>query len=233
LTQTPGGSPTVEDWWPHLRRFTLLSVLIAAEFTVVYYGADWITAHHALRIHAYGTSELRIPLVPVMVVPYMTMYVIFLFAPFVLRSTADLDRFAAALARVIVIAGVAFVLLPAQPGFTPVSTTASIWDPWLRLASALSRTYNLVPSLHVALFTVAAATYASRVSMWLCVMLGTWLVIVAASTVLTHQHHLIDVVAGLLLGGWGARVATAGSMPPLARRRSPSAFGHEGSRCSP
>ena len=112
-----------------------------------------------------GTSELHIPLVPVMVVPYMTMYCIFLFAPFVLRSTADLAASPARLHWVIAVAGVAFVLLPAQLGFTPVSTTASIWDPWLRLATALSRTYNLLPSLHVALFTVAAATFAARVSM--------------------------------------------------------------------
>jgi membrane-associated phospholipid phosphatase len=168
-----------------------------------------------------------------MVVPYLTMYLIFPFAPFVLRSTADLDRFAAALARVIVIAGIAFVLLPAQLGFTPVSTAGSIWDPWLRLASTLSRNFNLVPSLHVALFTAAAVTYAGRVSMWVCALLGIWLAIVVASTLLTHQHHLIDVVTGLLLGAWGARVATAGNSAPLARQRSPSVFSHEGSGCSP
>jgi membrane-associated phospholipid phosphatase len=221
VTQTPAGSLLV-GLWPRLRRFTLLWMLITAEFAVVYYGADWITAHHALRIHAYVTPELRIPLVPVMVVPYLTMYLIFPFAPFVLRSTADLDRFAAALARVIVIAGIAFVLLPAQLGFTPVST-----------ASTLSRNFNLVPSLHVALFTAAAVTYAGRVSMWVCALLGIWLAIVVASTLLTHQHHLIDVVTGLLLGAWGARVATAGNSAPLARQRSPSVFSHEGSGCSP
>jgi membrane-associated phospholipid phosphatase len=232
VTQTPGG-PLPAGLWPRLRRFTLLWVLITVEFAVVYYGADWITAHHALRIHAYVASELRIPLVPVMVVPYMTIYLIFLFAPFVLRSTVELDRFAAALAQVIVIAGIAFVLLPAQLGFTPVSTAGSIWDPWLRLATTLSRTLNLVPSLHVALFTAAAATYASRVPMWGRALLGIWLVIVAASTVLTHQHHLIDVVTGLLLGAWGARVATAGSVVPLAQHGSPSVFSHEGSGCSP
>jgi membrane-associated phospholipid phosphatase len=211
----------------------LLSLSIAAQFAVVYYGADWITAHRTLRIHAYFASELRIPLIPAMVVPYMTMYLIFLAAPFILRDPAELDRFAGALARVILIAGIAFVLLPAQPGFAPVSAPGSIWDPWLRLAAALSRTYNLVPSLHVALFTTAAATYASRVPMWIRVLLGIWLVVVAASTVLTHQHHLIDVVTGLMLGAWGARVATAAGRGAPALHRSPTVFGHEGSECSP
>lgn len=232
MTPTSGESlpPRI---WPHLRHFTLLSLLITVEFAVVFYGADWLTAQHSLRIRAYTSAELAIPLVPMMVVPYMTMYVIFWFAPFVLRSSADLDRFAGAVARVIVIAGVAFVLLPAELGFAPVSMAGSTWNPWLQLAATLSGTYDLVPSLHVALFTVAAATYASRLSRGLRVLLGTWLVIVAASTVLTHRHHLIDVVTGLALGLWGARVATAERVPQLVRRGSSALLNREGTRCSP
>ena len=217
---------------PHLRHFLLLAALIAAEFSVAYYGADWLTARRGLHIRAYLSAELAIPLVPVMVVPYMTMYAIFLFAPLVLRTTADLDRCAAALAGVIAIAGLAFLLLPAEPGFAPVSTAGSIWDPWLRLAATLSRRYNLVPSLHVALFTVAAATYAPRVSGGLRVLLGAWLAIVAASTVLTHQHHLLDVASGLALGACGARLAGT----ERATARAPCAttvLSREGSGCSP
>ena len=232
MTHAPGGSrPRYAG--PHLRRFTLLSLLIGAEFAVVFYGADWLTAQHPLRIHAYADAELAIPLVPVMVVPYMTMYVIFMFAPLVLPSTADLERFAGALARVIVIAGVAFVLLPAEPGFAPVSTAGSIWHPWLQLAAIVSRKYDLVPSLHVALFTVCAGTYARRASTPVRVLLGGWLAVVAASTVLTHQHHVLDVVTGLLLGAWGARVATFSGVASRAPRRTTAALGHEGSGCSP
>lgn len=232
MTHPPGGSPAPYAP-PQLRRFALLSALIAVEFAVVFYGADWLTARHSLRIRAYADAELAIPLLPVMVVPYMTMYVIFLFAPFVLRSTADLKRFAGALARVIAIAGVAFVLLPAEPGFAPVSTAGSIWHPWLQLAATLSRKYDLVPSLHVALFTVCAGTYASRAPPRVRGLLGTWLAIVAASTVLTHQHHLLDVATGLVLGAWGARVATAGSVASHAPRATVAILGHEGSKCSP
>jgi membrane-associated phospholipid phosphatase len=232
VTQVPGEPPPIVSW-PHLRRFMLLWMLIAVEFAVVYYGADWITAHRTLRVHAYLNSELRIPLVPVMVVPYMTMYLIFPFAPFILRSAADLDRFAGALARVIAIAGAIFLLLPAQPGFDPVNTAGSVWDPWLRAASMLSRTYNLVPSLHVALFTVAAVTYAGRVSAAVRVLLGLWLAVVTASTLLTHQHHLIDVITGLALGAWGSRVATAGRTATPARQRRARIFSQEGSGCSP
>jgi len=227
----PGSRPRYA--WSHLRRFALLSLLIAAEFALVFYGADWLTARRPLRLHAYTDAELAIPLVPVMVVPYMTMYVIFPFAPFVLRNTADLERFAAALARVIAIAGVAFLLLPAEPGFAPVSTAGSIWHPWLQLAATVSRRYDLVPSLHVALFTVAAGVYARRASARVRALLGVWLAVVAASTVLTHQHHLLDVVTGLLLGAWGARVATRAPAASREPRQAVAVLDHEGSGCSP
>jgi membrane-associated phospholipid phosphatase len=229
--QAPGGR--VPYSWPHLRHFMLLTALLTAEFAVVFYGADWLTARHTLRIQAYANAELAIPLVPVMVVPYMTMYVIFLFAPFMLRSTADLNRFASALGRVIAIAGIAFLLLPAELGFAPASTAGSIWNPWLQLAATLSRKYDLVPSLHVALFTAAAATYASRVSTGARVLLAVWLALVAASTVLTHQHHLIDVVAGLALGLWGARLAAADRVAQPARHGTAAVLNREGSGCSP
>jgi hypothetical protein len=218
---------------PHLRRFALLSLLIAAEFAVVFYGADWLTAQHPIRIQVYTNAELAIPLVPVMVVPYMTMYVIFWFAPFALRTKADLDHFAGALARVIAVAGVAFLLLPAKLGFAPVDTAQSVWNPWLQLAATVSGRYDLVPSLHVALFTVCAGTYARRTTAGVRLLLGAWLTLVAASTVLTHQHHLTDVVTGLALGAWGTRLATAGGTARLAQAATPVVLGNQESRCAP
>ena len=232
MTQTPGGRlPPYTRL--HLRHFALLSLLIAVEFTVVFYGADWLTAQHPFRLRAYANAELAIPLVPVMVVPYMTMYVIFLFAPFVLRTTADLDRFAGALARVIAIAGIAFLLLPAKLGFPPVSVPGSKWNSWLQLAGTMARPFDLVPSLHVALFTVCAGTYARRTTAPLRLLLGAWLAVVAASTVLTHQHHLIDVVTGLALGAWGVRLATSADMASRAQPDTPVVLSTQESRCSP
>jgi membrane-associated phospholipid phosphatase len=224
--------PLCDDLGVRFKHFMLLSGLIAAEFAVVYYGADWITAHRVLRIHAYARAELRLPLIPAMVVPYMTMYLIFLLSPLMLRSIAELDRFAGALAWVIVIAGAAFLLFPAQLGFPSVGAADGPWGPWLNTAAFISRPYNLVPSLHVALFTVAAATYALRAPTYLRVLLGIWLIIVTASTLLTHQHHLIDVITGLLLGGWGARIATTGAAPFVREERS-SVLNVMRSRCSP
>lgn len=218
---------------PHLQHFALLSLLIGLEFAVVFYGADWLTGLHSIRIHAYTDAELAIPLVPVMVVPYMTMYVIFWLAPFVLRTTADLDRFAAALSRVIAVAGIAFLVLPAQSGFAAVSAPESIWNPLLQVVSTVSRRHDLVPSLHVALFTVCVGTYARRTNLSVQFLLCGWLAIVAASTLLTHQHHLIDVATGLALGAWGARLANSDGVARRAQREALTVFSNQESRCSP
>ena len=195
--------------WPsraHWRHFALLYGLLTILFVVVFGGADWITRHHSVRIHAFWAFELSIPLVPWMVVPYMTMYVVFLLAPFLLPKR-ELNRLGFALAQVILVSGVAFLALPAELGFPPATAPGSVWGPWLRLADRLNLDFDLIPSLHVALFTTCAGVYAARVAPWARALLGLWLVLVTASTVLTHQHHLIDAATGLALGAWGARSA--------------------------
>lgn len=194
--------PSRADW----RHFALLYGLLTILFVVVFGGADWITRHHSVRIHAFWAFELSIPLVPWMVVPYMTMYVVFLLAPFLLPKR-ELNRLGFALAQVILVSGVAFLALPAELGFPPATAPGSVWGPWLRLADRLNLDFDLIPSLHVALFATCAGVYATRVAPWARALLGLWLVLVTASTVLTHQHHLIDAATGLALGAWGARSA--------------------------
>jgi hypothetical protein len=196
--------------WPssaHWRHFALLYGLLTILFVVVFGGADWITQQHSVRIHAFWAFELSIPLVPWMVVPYMTMYVVFPLAPFLLRDKRELNRLGLALAQVILVSGVAFLALPAELGFPPAIAPGSVWGPWLRLADRLNLDFDLIPSLHVALFATCAGVYATRVAPWGRALLGLWLALVTASTVLTHQHHLIDAATGLALGAWGTRSA--------------------------
>jgi membrane-associated phospholipid phosphatase len=78
----------------------------------------------------------------------------------------------------------------------------------------------LIPSLHVAMFVTTAGAYAHQSGRVGRIVLGLWATAVVASTVLTHQHHLIDAIAGLALGLAGARIA--GQEP----RRSPATDFH-------
>lgn len=198
-----------------LLRFVRLWAPLALLFATVYAGADFLTSLHAWRIHLYLTGELAVPLLPAMVLPYMSVYLGMLLAPCVLKTCAELDALAAALAEVIVIAGIAFLLLPAELGFVPVAESlpatatgnGGFLGRTLLLADRLNLDYNAVPSLHVALLIGCLGAYFARVRIGGRILLTLWIVLVAASTLLTHQHHLIDVAAGIALGVWGARRA--------------------------
>jgi membrane-associated phospholipid phosphatase len=204
--------------WPSetvLLRFVQLWALLTVLFVTVYAGADFLTSLHNWRIHPYFAGELAIPLLPVMVVPYMSVYLPMLLAPLVLKTSAELDALAIALAKVIVIAGIGFLLLPVELGFAPVAETLpgtatgteGFLGRTLLLADRLNLDYNAIPSLHVALLTACLGTYLARVRLGARIGFALWVALVAASTLLTHQHHLIDVAAGMGLGIWGARCA--------------------------
>lgn len=190
----------------------ILGGLLAAQFAVVFVGTDCLTARHGWRVQLYVNAELAIPLVPAMVLPYTSVYLGVLLAPFVLRTRRELDALAAAIAWVVAIAGVAFLLIPAELGFPPVSpiamgspaTIERLWLELLLIADRINLDYNLVPSLHVALFATCLGAYLPYAGPKARLLMAAWILAVAASTVLTHQHHLLDVAAGGALGAWGA-----------------------------
>ena len=72
-------------------------------------------------------------------------------------------------------------------------------------ADQLNLRYNLVPSLHVAFAAICALAYARARGAAAALVFGTWAAAIAASTVLLHQHHLVDVATGLALAAWAER----------------------------
>ena len=72
---------------------------------------------------------------------------------------------------------------------------------WVKqLTTVVAGRYNLVPSLHVALTVVTVVTLWPHVGRVGKGLFMTWAVALALSTLLTHQHHVLDVASGLLLG---------------------------------
>jgi membrane-associated phospholipid phosphatase len=202
-----GGKPFLA-WpgWAHLRYAGLLSLADALWFAVVYGGADALTARRGFRVPVHLSAELRIPFVPAMTVFYMSLYLFFLLAPFVLRTRREIRALVSTLAFVIGCSGVAFLLFPAELAFAPPRKEEL--GPWAGLyhcADTLNLTYNLVPSLHVAFAAVCAAVLSRRASAVGRAALWSWAILIAASTVLIHQHHVLDVVTGWLLAMVGVK----------------------------
>jgi membrane-associated phospholipid phosphatase len=184
--------------WKHLGFATWVSLIGTLWFVVVYGGCDAITAHRLSRIRIHLDSELNIPFIPETVLIYMSIYVLFFVAPFILRQRREFLTLAIALDVIILVGGIGFLLIPAQLGFAS-PTDLGAFPGLFHFADRLNLTYNLVPSLHVALSVACIATYAQRTGIVGKVLLWIWGVSISVSTLFTHQHHLLDVVAGWTL----------------------------------
>jgi membrane-associated phospholipid phosphatase len=186
--------------WQHLRFAWLVSLAGLLWFILVYDGADYLTAHRSFRVRVYLDAELGIPFIPEAVIVYMSIYPLFLAAPFVLRKRKEFLSLAMTLNVTILIAGICFLLFPAQVGFPPPKNLRALPNLY-RFADRLSLTYNLVPSLHVALSTICIAVFAERCRTIWKISLWLWAMTIAGSTLLIHKHHILDVATGFVLAG--------------------------------
>jgi hypothetical protein len=172
-----------------------LSVL----FLVVYGWCNWITAQRADAGTLYFEWERFIPFVPLMIVPYMSIDLFFVAAPFLCRSERELATFSKRIVAAIVVAGICFLLFPLRFAFerpTAGGWLGAIFD-WFR---GMDQPHNLVPSLHIAFLTILAQHYARHTRGLLRNASNVWFVLVGLSTLLTYQHHFMDVAAGFALG---------------------------------
>jgi membrane-associated phospholipid phosphatase len=191
--------PPLFAWpgWQHLGEALVLSLAVLLLFSVVYGGADWVTAFRE-RHHVHLPFELTIPFVPASVLGYMSMYGLFMIAPLILRTRRELRALAATLASAIVAGGICFLLFPAELAFRE-PTDLGGWRDLFAVADRINLRYNLVPSLHVALSLVCVDLFARRASLAGTFVFWCWGLAISVSTLILHQHHLLDVVTGAIL----------------------------------
>jgi protein-tyrosine phosphatase len=175
------------------------SVGLSVLFLVVYGWCNWITAHRHDVGTLYFEWERFIPFVPLMIVPYMSIDLFFVAAPFLCRSDRELATLSKRIVAAIAVAGICFLLFPLRFAFERPSASGwlgAVFD-WFR---AMDQPHNLLPSLHLAFRTILAQHYSRHTSGLLRSASNLWFVLVGLSTLLTYQHHFMDVVAGLALG---------------------------------
>ncbi|MCC6132133.1 MAG: Ser/Thr and Tyr protein phosphatase [Acidobacteria bacterium] len=201
LSQPPvpeqGTGEATPRFWPSLRTYLVWSLWVSIAFFSIYPTCNWAGS---LRSHTFGlylSAELSIPLVPEMVWVYLSMYVLFLTPPFVLGKEA-MKRLGRRLIVGTLLAGAVFLAVPTHLGFPRELPSGPLLRAIYEKIFAVDLPHNMVPSLHVvysALFLLAFIAEGSRKG--LAPLWGLWLVLISSSTVLVHQHHLLDVVSGL------------------------------------
>jgi len=179
------------------RAAAVLSLL----FLVIYGGCNWITAHRSDVGTWYYSWEHFIPFVPLMIVPYMSIDLLFVAAPFICNSHAELRILCRRISFAILVAGIFFLAMPLKMGVARPLTTG--WTGALfHMLHGFDQPYNLFPSLHIALRTILAELYARHTKGVTRIASHVWFSLIGFSTLLTYQHHFVDVVGGFVLAAF-------------------------------
>ncbi|MBI4859095.1 MAG: inositol phosphorylceramide synthase [Candidatus Riflebacteria bacterium] len=175
-----------------------ISALLSVMFLVVYGGCNWYTSLRTGVGSFFFEWERTIPFLPWTILPYMSIDLFFVLAPFACRTRAQVVLFARRVAVSIGAAGAFFLIWPLKFSFERPHADGimgAVFD-WFR---TLDQPFNQFPSLHITLSVILIDVYARRFSGPGRVMILGWFTLVMLSTVTTFQHHIIDVIGGAIL----------------------------------
>lgn len=174
-----------------LKTYVFCALIVAALFPAIYGLTNWYASTAAVTYNFAFAFEEAIPFIPWTIVLYFSLSALFLM-PVFFCSAEQIKRLAQALVLALVIAGIVFVIFPAPIIFSR-EIPPGFWAPVYSFLFHLDHTTNTLPSLHVA-FSYLLTRFVGRRSMQI------WYGLICLSVLTTHQHHILDVVAGHALG---------------------------------
>lgn len=186
---------------PTLAAFAKAATKFFVLFYTLYFLASVITDHHSYRFNVGFEFEKLIPFEPVFAVVYLSVSPILCLSLFVIRQPAHFDTLARILSQQTMIGFTVFVVFPVQNNFPPISATEL--PPLFRLADAINLSHNELPSLHFCLAATVARVYSDHCTRLVGRLFHLWAFAIALSTLLLHEHNLLDLAAGYLLAHWG------------------------------
>lgn len=190
--------------WPLLAETAALAAGLCLWWGLVYYGADRLAEWRTQRVRVHFDAELQLPLIPPFLLIYRSLDWLFILGPFVLRTRPEVRALVGTLFLIMNVCAVFFVLLPAEAAYPPAALDG-FWSEAFAFNHWIVGRHNLLPSLHVALSTAALAAYGTRRGVLGRSLLTLWGGLIALSTLFVHEHHLLDVLTGFLMGWAGYR----------------------------
>jgi|GEM_PF-1491209 len=182
-------------WWHSV----ILLIMGIAAFTIPYLLTNSFNTGRMEYYHPYLAVELIIPRVEWMIIPYFSAYIMALVPLFVFPFLAQKE-----LIKTVALSGlvgaICFLLFPTHLGYLRAIDGLGYWRPLFELLWAADHPHNLTPSMHITmayLLVIPASQYVD--SLWKKRALQWWFVMVCASIVLVHQHHILDIASGWFL----------------------------------
>ncbi|WP_227687494.1 phosphatase PAP2 family protein [Psychrobacter fjordensis] len=149
--------------------------------------------------------DSAIPFIPAMIVPYSWSLILFVVSFFLVRTSTQLSLLSYRLILATIFACLIFYFYPARFSFS-----RPIPDDWTQFGyqflQLVDKPFNQLPSLHVSyaiLLGVSLWDIAGSRKSWVSgayrLLLTGICTLIALSTVLTYQHHLLDMLGGAVL----------------------------------
>lgn len=182
---------------------TLISAVLFAVTVRVFFAVGEMSAIHTRTAWLATHWDACIPLMPAAVWPYLSWYL----APWFLLAAPrrDFRRMASAIVLAFAICMVTYMAVPVSLE-RPAVVGRTLSEHALLLLYEYDPPCNIFPSFHAALCAllfrpVFGGPFARKV-------MPVWMSTICVACVLTKQHDLLDIVAGLLVGFVALAVAT-------------------------
>lgn len=179
---------------------------LASVSSLLYGGTNHIANGYSDKAQMYFDWELEIEIVPWMILVYISFYPILVLGFFACRDRETIKSYCYSMILSSFIAAVVFLVFPSELGYSrtdDVGVFKPLYD-WLYM---MDKPVNMYPSLHITSSMIATYFISdSTKKTWVRVGVWTWFVAIGFSVILVHQHHLFDIVTGLVLGLFVRRV---------------------------
>ncbi len=178
-------------------------------FAVSYSIANYLASQQLVVANMAMEWERHIPFLHWTIVPYWSLNLLYLLAFFTASSLGAVHVLGIRLLFVQLLAVGCFLAFPLRSAFLALPEPG-ITGALFTLLHTFDQPFNQAPSLHVAVAVVLWVHFACHWrSSVMRLVLAAWMLLIILSTLTTFQHHSLDVVTGLVLGGLATWVAPA------------------------
>ncbi len=148
----------------------------------------------------YSDWELNIPLIPEFILLYLSFSILTL-VPLFFFLQPQIILLAKRMALSIIVSGIFFLLIPTQLGYMRTIEKGN-YESWFSILYQIDYPHNLFPSLHITLSTITFFGLLPYCTKTINYILSTWWILLCVSVIMVHQHHIADIVGGIIVASF-------------------------------